>query len=61
MNNTNDKEQLEALKQGFYEIIPKDINEVFNELDLKVYIKKNFFLYIIKIIFKYIIFKYSNN
>jgi len=35
LNDTNDKEQLEALKEGFYEIIPKDINETFNELDLK--------------------------
>jgi len=35
LNNTNDKEQLEALKQGLYEIIPKNINETFNELDLK--------------------------
>jgi len=36
LNNTSDKEQLNAIKHGFYEIIPKDINRTFNELDLKV-------------------------
>jgi len=35
LNNTNDKEQLEALKKGFYEIIPKNINKTFNEFELK--------------------------
>jgi len=35
LNNTNDKEQLEALKEGFYEIIPKNINETFDEFELK--------------------------
>jgi len=36
LNNTNDKEQLKAIKEGFYEIIPKDINETFDEFELKV-------------------------
>jgi len=35
LNNTNDKEQLEAIKQGLYEIIPKNINEEFDEFELK--------------------------
>jgi len=35
-NNTNDKEQLDALKLGFYEIIPKRINCLIDEIDLKV-------------------------
>jgi len=35
LNNINDKEQLNILKQGFYEIIPEDINRIFNEVDLK--------------------------
>ena len=36
LNNANDKEQLEALKQGFYEIIPQSINSLLDEVDLKV-------------------------
>ena len=36
LNNTNDKEQLEALKQGFYEIIPHNINSLIDEIDFKV-------------------------
>ncbi len=36
LNNTSDKEQFNALKQGFYEIIPLRINSVINEIDLKV-------------------------
>ena len=36
LNNTNDKEQLEALKQGFYEIIPHSINSLIGEIDFKV-------------------------
>jgi len=43
LNNTNDKEQLEALKEGFYEIIPQNINKIFNEFDLKVLKKKLFY------------------
>ena len=35
-NNTNDKKQLDALKQGFYEIIPKGINFLLDKIDLKV-------------------------
>ena len=35
-NNTNDKKQLDALKQEFYEIIPKGINFLLDEIDLKV-------------------------
>jgi len=35
LNKNNVKEQLEALKNGFFEIIPKNINKTFNELDLK--------------------------
>jgi len=33
--NTNDSEQLNALKQGFYEIIPESINLFLDEIDLK--------------------------
>ncbi len=36
LKNTNDIEQVNALKQGFYEIIPKSINSILNEIDLKV-------------------------
>jgi len=36
LNNNNDKEQFNALKEGFYEIINENIKEKFNELDLKV-------------------------
>jgi len=43
LNNSNDKEQLEALKEGFYEIIPQNINKIFNEFDLKVLKKKLFY------------------
>jgi len=42
--NTNDKDQLNALKQGFYEIIPQSINSILDEIDLRV----NFF-FLIKI------------
>jgi len=35
LNNTNVKKQFESLKEGFYEIIPKEINNILNELDLK--------------------------
>jgi len=35
LKNTNDKEQLDALKQGFYEIIPQNINLILDEIDLK--------------------------
>ncbi len=34
--NTNDNEQLNALKQGFYEIIPQSINTILDDVDLKV-------------------------
>eukprot|EP00833_Pecoramyces_ruminatium_P010345 jgi/Orpsp1_1/1184377/evm.model.c7180000089266.1 len=37
-NNLNEKDQLNALKQGFYEIIPENINTIFNEFDLKLLI-----------------------
>ena len=37
LNNTNDNEQLNALKQGFYEIIPQEINTILDDVDLKVY------------------------
>ena len=50
LNNTNDKEQLKAIKEGFYEIIPKDINETFDEFELKV--KKKYNLFIINILKK---------
>ena len=36
--NSDDQEQLNALKQGFYEIIPQNINSLLDEIDLKVYI-----------------------
>ncbi|OUM69484.1 hypothetical protein PIROE2DRAFT_2575, partial [Piromyces sp. E2] len=36
LNNTNDQEQFEAIKQGFYEILPKNISSLINEFDLKV-------------------------
>ncbi len=36
LNNTNDNEQLNALKQGFYEIIPQNINTILDDIDLKV-------------------------
>jgi len=39
LNKTNDEDQLKALKEGFYEIIPQDIKSLFDEIDLKV----NFF------------------
>ncbi|ORX83122.1 hypothetical protein BCR32DRAFT_243608 [Anaeromyces robustus] len=35
LNNTNDKEQFEVLKEGFYEIMPIKINKILNEFDLK--------------------------
>jgi len=35
-SNSDDKEQLNALKQGFYEIIPQNINLILDEIDLKV-------------------------
>jgi len=34
-NNTGEKEQLNALKKGFYEIIPPNINSILDEIDLK--------------------------
>ena len=46
LNNTNDDKQLNALKQGFYEIIPTKINSIFDDIDLKVIKKKFFFLFI---------------
>jgi len=36
LNNSNDKEQLNALKLGFYEIIPNTISSILDEVDLKV-------------------------
>ncbi|ORX62479.1 HECT-domain-containing protein [Anaeromyces robustus] len=35
LNDRNDEEQLNSIKEGFYEIIPKNINSIFDELDLK--------------------------
>ncbi|OUM62793.1 hypothetical protein PIROE2DRAFT_43925 [Piromyces sp. E2] len=35
LNNTSDQEQFKAIKQGFYEIIPYEINSLLNEYDLK--------------------------
>jgi len=47
---------MKALKEGFYEIIPRHINKTFNELDIKVKKMKYIFL------FKYLdIFKILNN
>ena len=37
LKNTNDNEQLNALKQRFYEIIPQEINTILDDVDLKVY------------------------
>jgi len=37
LNNDDDKEQLDALKKGFYEIIPENINSILDEIDLKVF------------------------
>ncbi len=36
LKNTNDNEQLNALKQGFYDIIPENINTILDDIDLKV-------------------------
>jgi len=36
LSNTNDKKQLNALKHGFYEIIPQNINTILDDIDLKV-------------------------
>jgi len=36
LNRTNDEEQLNALKQGLYEIIPQEINTILDAIDLKV-------------------------
>jgi len=38
-DNANDKEKLNALKKGFYEIIPESINSLLDEIDLKVNLK----------------------
>jgi len=35
---TSDREQMDAIKEGFYEIIPYKISSIFNEVDLKVHI-----------------------
>ncbi|OUM58974.1 hypothetical protein PIROE2DRAFT_47494 [Piromyces sp. E2] len=35
LNNSNDKKQFEAIKEGFYEIIPKNIKTMIDEFDLK--------------------------
>eukprot|EP00833_Pecoramyces_ruminatium_P005683 jgi/Orpsp1_1/1179715/evm.model.c7180000070483.1 len=35
LNNTKDIEQINALKQGFYEIIPQNINTLLDEIDLR--------------------------
>ena len=37
LKNTNDNEQLNSLKQGFYEIIPQEIDTILDDVDLKVY------------------------
>ena len=36
LNNKYDKEQFNALKEGFYEIIPQKINLLLDDIDLKV-------------------------
>jgi len=36
LNNSNDKEQFEAIKEGFYEIIPMNLKTIIDEFDLKV-------------------------
>jgi len=36
LNGSNDKNQFDALKQGFYDIIPQNINSILDEIDLKV-------------------------
>ena len=38
LNNTNDERQFDAIKYGFYEIVPRNLNSIFSELDLKVII-----------------------
>jgi len=35
LNNGNDEEQFNSLKEGFYEIVPKNINTFYDENDLK--------------------------
>jgi len=35
LNNTNDKEQFKALKEGFYDIIPENTTKILNEFDFK--------------------------
>jgi len=35
LHNANDEKKFEAIKEGFYEIIPKNINSIFDEYDLK--------------------------
>jgi ankyrin repeat protein len=35
LNGSNDKNQFDALKQGFYDIIPQNINSILDEIDLK--------------------------
>jgi len=35
IESKNDRDQLNALKQGFYEIIPQNINSILDEVDLK--------------------------
>jgi len=50
LNKADDKEQLNALKQGFYEILPHNINSFLDGTDLKV----NYFL--ISILIMYLIY-----
>ena len=40
-NNNKDEEQFNALKEGFFEIIPHEICDILNEFDLKVIININ--------------------
>ena len=40
-NNDKDEEQFNALKEGFFEIIPHEICDILNEFDLKVIININ--------------------
>ena len=37
---------MEALKEGFYEIVPKNISETFDEFELKV--RKKIYIYLLK-------------
>lgn len=50
--NRDDIEQFNAIKKGFYEIIPEEINTYLNEVDLKVIFNNilNFFLFFLNLL-----------